>query len=99
MVNPKKDFAEHFEQLRRHWENCVRSQGAYFEGTELSLFSEQCFLYRVSSSINLFFILHGWILSDRPCILYVIYVCNNTIYTNNINLDTVSRGSVKGSDF
>ena len=29
---PTKDFAECFEQWRRCWENCVRSQGAYFEG-------------------------------------------------------------------
>ena len=31
------------------WENCVRSQGAYFEGAELSLSYAQCFLYLVSS--------------------------------------------------
>ena len=29
---PTKDFAERFEQWKRRWENCVRSQGAYFEG-------------------------------------------------------------------
>ena len=34
------------------WENCVRSQGAYFEGIEVSLSYIQCFLYLVSSSIN-----------------------------------------------
>ena len=27
-----KDFAECFEQWKRHWEECVRSQGDYFEG-------------------------------------------------------------------
>ena len=32
MVIPTKDFTECFEQWKRHWENCVRSQGAYFEG-------------------------------------------------------------------
>ena len=32
MVIPTKDFAECFEQWKRHWEICVRSQGAYFEG-------------------------------------------------------------------
>ena len=29
---PTEDFAECFEQWKRCWENCVRSQGAYFEG-------------------------------------------------------------------
>ena len=29
---PTKDFAECFEQWEKHWENCVRSQGAYSEG-------------------------------------------------------------------
>ena len=32
--------------------NCVGSQGAYFEGTEMSLSYVQRFLYFVSSSIN-----------------------------------------------
>ena len=32
MAIPMNDFAECFEQWKRHWENCVRSQGAYFEG-------------------------------------------------------------------
>ena len=32
------------------WENCVRSQGTYFEGVSLS--HVQCFLYLVSSLIN-----------------------------------------------
>ena len=29
---PTKDFAECFEQWKRCWENCVRSQGVYIEG-------------------------------------------------------------------
>ena len=33
------------------WENCVRSQGAYFGGTEASLSYVQCFLYLASSPI------------------------------------------------
>ena len=28
MAIPTKDFVECFEQWKRHWENCVRSQGA-----------------------------------------------------------------------
>ena len=35
------------------WENCVRSQGACFEGTEASLSGVQCFLYFISSSISI----------------------------------------------
>ena len=31
MAIPTKDFAECFEQWKRCWENCVRSQGADFE--------------------------------------------------------------------
>ena len=34
------------------WENCVRCQGAYFEGDWETLSCVQCFLYLVSSSIN-----------------------------------------------
>ena len=40
------------------WENCVRSQGAYFEGTVASLSYVQCFLYLASSSINVSFSYH-----------------------------------------
>ena len=45
----------------------MRSQGAYFEGTEASLSYVQCFLYLVSSSINvsIFFILYSWTPSGR----------------------------------
>ena len=32
MTIPTKDFAECFEQWKRCWENCVRSQSAYLEG-------------------------------------------------------------------
>ena len=45
MVIPTKDFMECFEQWKRCWDNCVRSQGTYFEGTEASLSYVQCFLY------------------------------------------------------
>ena len=34
------------------WENCVRSQVLSWKGTEESFSYEQCFLYLVSSSIN-----------------------------------------------
>ena len=60
-----------------NWENCVRSQGAYFEGDWGVLSYVQCSLYLVSSSINaLFFILHGWIPSVQT-----IFICSNK--TNN----------------
>ena len=32
MAIPTKDFAEGFEEWERPWENCVKSQSAYFEG-------------------------------------------------------------------
>ena len=52
IVIPTMDFAECFEKWKRLWENCVRSQGAYYERTKASLFHVQCFLYLVSSSRN-----------------------------------------------
>ena len=44
-----------------------RSQGAYFEGTEVSLSYIQCFLYHISSSVNVYFSYYiaGYLL-DRP---------------------------------
>ena len=38
MAIPTQDFAECFEQWKRCWENCVRSQAAYFEGDLSILF-------------------------------------------------------------
>ena len=50
MVIPTKDFAECFEQWKRCWENCVRSQGAYSEGDwDINVL---CTMFLVSSSIN-----------------------------------------------
>ena len=43
------------------WENCVRSQCAYFEGAEVSLSYVQCFLYLVSSSINVSIFHTAWL--------------------------------------
>ena len=48
------------------WENSVRSQGAYFEGTEASLSYVQCFLCLVSSSISVFIFHITWL--DTFCI-------------------------------
>ena len=50
MAIPTKDFAERFEQWKRCWENCVRSQGAYFEEDRVITVPRTMFL--VSSSIN-----------------------------------------------
>ena len=49
------------------WENCVRSQGAYFEGDWGVIVL--CTMYLVSSSINVYFSygMAGYLL-DRPCI-------------------------------
>ena len=44
-----------------NWENCVRSQGAYFEGDWGVIV--QCFLYL--QEMSLFFITHGWIPSGQ----------------------------------
>ena len=45
-----KGFEECFEQRKRHWENRVRSQGAYFEGDRGVIVL--CTVFLVSSSIN-----------------------------------------------
>ena len=44
---PTKDFAECFEQWKRCWENCVRSQSAYLKETEVSLSYVQCIFYHL----------------------------------------------------
>ena len=55
-----------------YWENCARSPGAYFEGEWVSLSYVQCFLYLVSSSVNVCFsyCMAGNLL-DSPCIFQV----------------------------
>ena len=52
-----------------NWENCVRSQGGYFERDDPSLSYVQCFLYLVSSSVNVSNFHMTWLgyLLDRPC--------------------------------
>ena len=54
-----------------NWENCVRSQGSYLKGTEASLSHVQCFLYLVSSSINVFVFHMTWLdtfWTDHVCV-------------------------------
>ena len=46
------DSGKYEGQLMLNWENCVRSQGAYFEGDWETLSCVQCFCYLVSPSIN-----------------------------------------------
>ena len=58
--NSMKDFAGCFEQWKRHWENCVRSRGAYFEGdwgviVLCTMLLVSCIFFNKC----LFFILHG----------------------------------------
>ena len=64
-----------FEQWKRHWENCVRSRGAYFDGTEASLPYAQCFLYLVASSINVSIFHSTWLDTFwADCICMIIYL-------------------------
>ena len=55
------------------WENSVSSKVPTLKGTEASFSYVQCFLYLVSSSINVFFILHGWILSWQFSYIYFLF--------------------------
>ena len=53
------------------WENCVRSQGVYFEGdwgviVVCTVFLVSCIFFNKC----LFYILHGWYFLDRPHILF-----------------------------
>ena len=50
MAIPTNDF-QCFEQWKSHWENCVRSQSAYFEGDWGIIIL--CTKFLVSSSINI----------------------------------------------
>ena len=78
-----KGLCRVFEHWKRHWENCVRSQGACFRGTEVSFSYVQCFLYLVSS-INVFIFQSAWLdtFLDRH------HVYNNKgIYLLNISTE------------
>ena len=67
IVIPTEDFAECFEQWKRCWENCVRSQGAYSEGDWGIIVL--CTMFLVPSSINVSFSHYmARYLLDRPCI-------------------------------
>ena len=44
-----------------NWENCVGFWGAYFKETEVSLSYVQCFLYLISSSVNVSILDSTWL--------------------------------------
>ena len=75
----REEISDHWWDSRKHsgaadgdWENCVRSQGAYLKGTEMSLSCVQCLLYLVSSSINVSIFHMTWL--DTFWADYEIYV-------------------------
>ena len=71
MAIPTKDFTECFEQWKRHWENCVRSQCAYFEGG----LRHHCPMYNVCIFNKcLFFICTTGYFLDSSYYLFI-YVC------------------------
>ena len=55
-----------------NWENCVRPQGAYFEGDCGVIVL--CTMSLVSSSMSVFFIVCGWILSGQTYIHIHIWI-------------------------
>ena len=68
MTIPTKDFAESFEQWKRHRENCVRSQGAYFEGDRgiiilCTMFLVSCIFF--NKCLYFSYYMAGYIV-DRP---------------------------------
>ena len=76
------------------WENCVKSQGAYFEGDWSIIIL--CTVFLVSCIFlnkSLFFILHGWIPSGQTIhththTLYVMYIYIHYIHTLYILYNT-----------
>ena len=63
-----KDFAECFEQGKRHWESCVRFQGAYFEGNRAVIVLCAMFLVSFiffSKCLCFSYCMAGYLL-DRP---------------------------------
>ena len=72
-----KYFAECFKQQKRSWKNCVRSQGAYFEGDwdiivlcTMSLISCVFFIKCLYLFVIMSHCMAGCSL-DRPCHMYV----------------------------
>ncbi len=73
MAISTKDFAECFEKWKRERENCVRSQGAYFERDWAMIVLCTMFLLSCIFFDNVsFFILRGWILFWRTLICHEI---------------------------
>ena len=66
-----KGFCRGFEQWKRCWENCVRSQGTYFEGDWGIIVL--CTMFLVSSSVKSLFLYYMAVyFVDRPCVyIYV----------------------------
>ena len=55
------DSGKYNEEVNGDWENCVRSQGAYFEGDWGVIVLCTCFLYLTSSSINVSIFHSTWL--------------------------------------
>ena len=82
MAIPTEDFAECFEEWKRCWENCVRSQGVpTLKGAEVSLSYVQCFLYLLSSSINISIFHSTWL--DTFWIDLCIYIITFSFFKNS----------------
>ena len=74
------------------WENCVRSQGAYFEGDWGIIVLLQCFLYLVSSSINVSIFHITWLPSGQTS-----YVCSQMLLSSGSQSSILGTGtSVSG---
>ena len=59
-----------------NWENCMKSQGTYFEGDwGITVLCTMFFISCIFCNKCLFFIVHGWILSGRVCVCVCVCVC------------------------
>ena len=63
-----------------YWENCVRSQGAYFERDRGVILLRTMFLVFLSSSINVFiFHITCWIIYGQAmCVCVCVFICTHT---------------------
>ena len=74
IVIPTKDFAECFEQWKRHWENCVRYHGACFEGDWGPIVL--CTMFLISPSINVSIFHITWLDTFWTDLTYQIWLSN-----------------------
>ena len=74
--NCRSDSGKYDRAADGDWENCVRSLAPTLKGTEVSLSYVQCFLYLVSSSVNISIFHTTWLDIFWTGLIYLcVYIC------------------------